>query len=101
MHVDMEGRRLWVTDGSMSEEDVLKAGQKGFMVPDDVEVLDVEFPGNNKIISGLADISFYTDGHSDMALIHIEDSDNNQLSLLIEPFLSRVKLYEKYSQFED
>ena len=101
MHIDMEGRQLWVTDESMSEEEVLKAGQKGFMVPDDVEVLDVEFPGNNKIISGLADIHFYTHGYSDMALIHIQDNDNNQLSFLIEPFLPKVKLYEKYSQFED
>jgi len=100
MHIDMEGRQLWFTDESMSEEQILKAGQKGFMVPDDVEVLDVEFPGNNKIISGLVDIHFYTDGHSDMALIHIQDNDNNQLSFLIEPFLSKVKLYEKYSQFE-
>ena len=101
MHIDMEGRQLWVTDESMSEEEVLKAGQKGFMVPDDVEVLDVEFPGNNKIISGLADIHFYTHGYSDMALIHIQDNDNNQLSFLIEPFLPKVKLYEKYLQFED
>ena len=101
MHVNMESRRLWVTDESMSEDEVLKAGQKGFMIPDDVEALDVEFPGNNKIISGLANINFYANGYSDMALIHIEDDDNNQLSFLIEPFLSKVKLYEKYSGFED
>ena len=101
MHVDMESRRLWVTDESMSEEEVIKAGQKGFMIPDDVEVLDVEFPGNNKIISGLTNINFYANGYSDMALIHIKDNDDNLLSLLIEPFLSKVKLYEKYSGFED
>jgi prepilin-type N-terminal cleavage/methylation domain-containing protein len=100
MYVDMESRQLWVTDESMSEEEVLKAGQQGFLIPDDVEVLDVEFPGNNKIISGLADICFYPDGHSDMALIHIKDDDNNRFSFLIEPFLSKVKLYEKYSGFE-
>ena len=100
MYVDMESRQLWVTDESMSEEEILKAGRQGFLIPDDVEVLDVEFPGNNKIISGLADICFYPDGHSDMALIHIKDDDNNQLSLLIEPFLSKVKLYEEYSEFE-
>lgn len=101
MYVDMERRQLWVTDESMSEEEVLKSGQQGFMVPDDVEVLDVEFPGNNKIISGLADICFYPDGHSDMSLIHIKDDDNNRFSFLIEPFLSKVKLYEKYLGFED
>ncbi len=101
MHVDMETRQLWVTDESMSEDEVLKAGQKGFLIPDDVEVLDVEFPGNNKIISGLANINFYANGYSDMALIHIKDNDDNQLSLLIEPFLSKVKLYEKYSGLED
>ncbi len=101
MHVNMESRRLWVTDESMSEDEVLKAGQKGFMIPDDVEALDVEFPGNNKIISGLANINFYANGYSDMALIHIKDNDDNQLSFLIEPFLSKVKLYETYSGFEN
>lgn len=100
MYVDMESRQLWVTDESMPEEEILKAGRQGFLIPDDVELLDVEFPGNNKIISDLADICFYPDGHSDMALIHIKDDDNNQLSLLIEPFLSKVKLYEEYSEFE-
>ena len=101
MHIDMESRQFWVTGESMSEEDVLKTGQQQFLIPDDVEVLDVEFPDNNKIISGLADICFYPDGHSDMALIHIRNDDNNQFSLIIEPFLSKVKLYEKYSDFED
>ncbi len=100
MHVDMESRRLWVTDEFMSEEEVIKSGQKGFMIPDDVEALDVEFPGNNKIIFGMASINFYADGYSDMALIHIKDNDDNYLSILIEPFLSKVKLYEKYSGFE-
>jgi len=100
MHVDMQSKRLWVTDESMSEEEVLKSGQKGFMFPDDVELIGVEFPGNNKIISGRADICFYTDGHSDMAVIHVEDDDNNRLSFFIEPFLSKVKLYEEYSGFE-
>ena len=101
LHVDMDTNRLWISNESMSEEDLLEEAQKGFALPDEVTLLDVEYPGKGKVSSGQADIFFYKKGYSDKALIHMESEDAGQVSVLIEPFLSKVKLYEIYAGFDD
>jgi len=101
LHVSLDENKLWVTNEAMSEEELENARLKGFELPEDIRVNDVEYPNLEKTSTGRADICFYKKGYSDMALIHIEDNSNKQLSLLIEPFLSRVKLYEGYVGFED
>ena len=101
LHLDIAPGRLWTTNEFMREEELENAREKGYELPNDVKLLDVEYPGKGKIALGIADICFYKTGYSDKALIHIEDSDNKQLTFLIEPFLSGVKLFEKYAGFED
>jgi len=101
LHVDLDDNRMWVTDELMSEEEMQNAEQQGFELPDDINLVDVEYPGKDKILFGQADIYFYKKGYSDKALIHIEDSNNERLSFLIEPFLSKVRLYEEYVEFEN
>lgn len=99
LHLDLDAKRLWVTHESMSAEELEAAEQKGYALPDDVILLDVETPGKGKVTSGRADIHFYKKGYSDRALIHIEE-DNHRRSFLIETFLTRVRLYEEYVEFE-
>jgi len=100
-HIDLDNNRMWVSNELMSEEEMQNAEKKGLELPDDVNLLDVEYPDKDKILFGQTDIYFYKKGYSDKALIHIEDSDNKQLSFLIEPFLSDVRLYEEYVEFEN
>lgn len=101
LHVTMDTGKLWVSNESMSEEELDNAENGGFELPDDVKVLDVEFPGKGKVVFGRADISFYRQGYSDRALIHIEDESYNQRSFLIETFLPKVRLYEGYVAFDE
>ncbi|MCJ7616426.1 MAG: type II secretion system GspH family protein [Desulfobacterales bacterium] len=101
LNVDLDNNRMWVTDELMSEEEMQNAEQQGFELPDDINLVDVEYPGKDKILFGRTDIYFYKKGYSDKALIHIEGSNNKQLSFLIEPFLSKVELYEEYVEFEN
>lgn len=101
LHIDIDTDRLWITNESMSEEEVEKALLKAFELPDDISLLDVEYPEKEKVSSGQADIFFYKKGYSDRALVHISNEDNERFSFLIETFLSRVKLFEKYVSFEE
>jgi len=100
LHVGIDENRLWVTNESMTEKELENARLKGFELPEDVRVKDVEYPGGEKVSAGQADICFYKKDYSDMALIHIQDNGDKQLSLLIEPFLSKIKLYQEYVGFE-
>lgn len=101
LHVDLDNAKLWVSDESMVEETLKDAEDRGFALPSDVKVMDVEYPDKGKIVFGRANISFYKQGYSDTAFIHIEDGNNGYRSFLIETFLTKVKLYEEYVTFED
>lgn len=101
LHINLDSNRLWMTNELMSEQELQNAAQNAYVLPDDIQVLDVEYPDEEIITEGQADIHFYKRGYSDKAMIHIENNDHEQLSFLIEPFLSRIKVYEKYEGFED
>ena len=100
LHIDMDTHRIWDTDESMSEENRENASLNAYVLPGNVRIVEVEFPIGGKISSGRADIRFYKTGHTDKALIHLDDGER-QLSFLIEPFLTKVKVFEKYASFED
>ena len=101
LHLSLDSNRLWVTDEIMSPEELEVAAANGYELSDDIKLLDVEYPNQEKISVGRADIYFYKKGYSDKAIIHMTNNDNEIFSFLIEPFLSRVRLYNKYIEFEN
>jgi prepilin-type N-terminal cleavage/methylation domain-containing protein len=101
LHLSLDSNRLWVTDDTLSAEELEDAAAMGYNLPEDIKLLDVEYPDKEKISVGRADIYFYKKGYSDKAIIHVTNNHNEVLSFLIEPFLSRVRLYNKYLEFED
>jgi hypothetical protein len=101
LHMNLDSNRLWITHQEMPEEALQSAETNGYKLPDDIKLLDVEYPDQEKISVGQADIYFDGKGYSDKAIIHLENDDNERLSFLIEPFLHRVRLYNRYVGFED
>ena len=93
-------KKMWITNEAMSDEEQLAAEQKGFKLPPNLRVRDVEFPDNKIISSGRTQISFYPKGYSDQAVIHLENKDE-KISFRIEPFLSTVKIFEEYVSLQD
>ena len=101
LNIDMDSNSMWVSHASMTEDELQDASQNAYKLPDDIRVLAVEYPHDDKIEAGRADIYFYEKGYSDMAIIHIENSDSEQFSFLIEPFLQQVKMFPDYVGFEE
>ncbi len=101
LNVDIDANRFWVTTEPTPETGSTDSGQKVYQLPEDISVLDVEYPGKGKITSGQTEIRFYKNGYSDKAMIHIESDSGNPSSFLIETFLSNVRLYNQYLGFED
>lgn len=89
-------------DQEIEDEDVLEeapAKQKIFELPSDVHIMDVEFPDQDRISVGETEIYFYNKGYSDHAIIHMEDSDGNRYSFMIEPFLPSIRRIDDYVSF--
>jgi prepilin-type N-terminal cleavage/methylation domain-containing protein len=100
LHFDLDSGRVWETNESMSQDDIEQAVLDSYTLPNDLRIIDIEFPIKGKINSGQAAISFYKAGYTDKALVHMQDGDT-YLSFLIEPFLPNVQFFEKYASFED
>ncbi|MDY6904800.1 MAG: prepilin-type N-terminal cleavage/methylation domain-containing protein [Thermodesulfobacteriota bacterium] len=68
-------------------------------VPDDMQLLDVAFPGGEVVRTGSGIIHFYPKGYTDRAVIHLLDGDD-RVSYYFAPFLAEVKIFDGYWMFE-
>ncbi len=95
LNIDFDEGKIWAQDESMEEDDIEKARKNGYKIPEDVRIANVEYPDGRVISSGVAVINFYKGGYSDKAIIHLEE-DEERISLMIEPFLPKIKLKKEY-----
>jgi prepilin-type N-terminal cleavage/methylation domain-containing protein len=100
LHLDLDSGRVWETHESMTQEDIENAALDSYELPEDLRIIDIEYPSQGKVYSGQAEIVFFKAGYTNKALVHMQDGDA-YLSFLIEPFLSHVQFFEKYANFED
>ena len=101
LHLDLDAGRIWESSAAMTPDDLEQAALNGsYALPAGVRLVDVEFARKGKRNSGLAQITFYRTGYADKVLIHLQE-DETYRSLLIEPFLSDVTVFEKYASFDD
>ncbi len=100
MHIDLDKGTLWTSSDGMAAEETEKAIQKNFQLPDDLNLIDVEYPGMGKVTTGRADIFFYKENFSQMAFIHVEKDGYHKMTFQIEPFLPAPKLFDEYVEFE-
>lgn len=101
LHVSLDSNKLWITHEAMLEEALQSAETNAYILPEDIKLLDVEYPDQEKISAGQTDIYFNEKGYSDKAIIHLENDNNEKISFIIEPFLLRVRLYNSYEEFEN
>lgn len=100
LHADMEDASFWISDESMSEEQT-RAAQKTpeYKLPEDIRLVGVKYPSKGMVSAGSAAIRFHKNGYSDKVIIYLKD-DDQEMSFLIEPFLSKVKYYDGYADFD-
>jgi general secretion pathway protein H len=99
LYVDLDNRMMWTGGKADSESQETASKENQYKLPEGMDLLDVEFPGMEQKTSGIVEIYFYPKGYSDKAVIHIRDNDHNRHSYVIEPFLSEVKIYDRYIEF--
>ena len=100
MHLETGAGRIWISSEAMDEDALEAARENGVVLSDGMEILDVEYPGIRNIGARKYTIRFRKQGYSDFALVHITSKGEN-LTLEIEPFLSRVELLDGHVFLED
>lgn len=101
LHFDLESNLLWKDTPDMTEEEQVLARENALSLPAGVRILDVWFKGRGKKMTGEASILFSKKGYVQKSAIHLGCEDDREFTLLLSPFLGRVKLIDKYVDFED
>jgi len=82
------------TETDMLDEE--ESAKQTIPLPDDVTI-EVMYPNGDTRSSG--SINFYPTGYADTVAIHLTKDDYDYLTLVVEPFLSKVRIYEEYWEF--
>jgi prepilin-type N-terminal cleavage/methylation domain-containing protein len=101
LHVDLEANRFWTDSEGMLEEERLSANEKAVSLPEGINLLDVWFRGKGKKQDGVVVIRFSKKGYVQESAIHLSSDDGRQFTLLLSPFLGKIKAFEDYMEFED
>lgn len=98
--IDLSNRRMWIVNETMDEAAAqAAASNKALSLPDAIQYMDVQFPEQERISSGTAEVRFYPAGYSDQVLIHLETDDDEKLTYLVEPLLPKVKIFDEWIEF--
>jgi prepilin-type N-terminal cleavage/methylation domain-containing protein len=100
LHIDLETNRIWETAEAMTPEETDRAVRRAQPLPGGGRVVGVDFPRQGRVNAGRVEIRFSRDGHSDRVLIHLQHGDT-YTSFLLEPFLSQVKMFDRWIGFDD
>jgi len=98
---DIEKGKYWSETGNMREAELLEVRGQTSTIPDDVRILDIDCYGSEKKVDGEAGIRFSRKGYVGYTLIHLGDNNDRKFTLILEPFIGKVKIMEDYLNFED
>jgi general secretion pathway protein H len=98
---DLESNRYWVEYEDITPEDLAHARENADAFPEGVRVLDIWFKGKGKEMTGETTIKFTRQGYVQQSVIHLGSEDGRKFTLVLSPFLGRVKVLEDYIEFED
>ena len=101
LHFDLESNLLWVDSTDMSEEERALANEKASPLPKGIRVLDIWLKGEGKKMTGEAAIVFNSKGYVQQSAIHLASDDDRNFTLVLSPFIGRIKVLGEYIEFED
>lgn len=98
---DLGKGKYWYEASDMYDSDLRRVREQAQTFPEDVRILDIDQYGSEKKVDGETGIRFSRKGYITYSLIHLADKSDRKFTLVIEPFLGKVKIKEDYLNFED
>jgi len=100
LHLDLDANRFWVSYGSMTDEERAVASEEGSNLPPDIRIHDVWIKEKGTLVEGATRIRFAMRGYTQKSAIHLSSEDGRELTLILSPFLGKVKVINKYVDLE-
>jgi prepilin-type N-terminal cleavage/methylation domain-containing protein len=101
LHVNMGSNLIWVGFEGMSQEESELARKNAFQLSQDVSIVDVWRMDKDKKVDGEAIVRISCKGYLEYSIIHLEDDDGREFSIVLQPFLGNIKSYDRYVENRD
>ena len=100
LNFDLDSNRFWISFRSMTDEERAVAREEGSSLPAGVRIHDVWIKGDGKKVEGETRIRFTRRGYTRQSAIHLSSEDGREFTLVLSPFLGKVKVIERYVDFD-
>jgi general secretion pathway protein H len=99
LHLDLDNNLIWAHSADITPEARDEIKKRAFKLREEVDILDVYLFGKEKITHGEALIRFSRKDYMHPAVVHLAQNER-RFTLVFEPFLSTVRTYNKYVDFQ-
>ncbi|MDA3831765.1 MAG: hypothetical protein PF495_00040, partial [Spirochaetales bacterium] len=99
LRLDLGNNLIWTYNADMTPEARDERKKRAFRLPEEVNILDVCLFEKEKVTDGEAMIMFSRKDYTQPAVVHLSQKDR-RFTLVFEPFLSSVRTYDKYIDFQ-
>lgn len=100
--IDLDKRKYYVsllnTDRRFEKTELTFA--KETTLPDKIVFTEARTATQGVVKSGKAVIHFFPSGFSDLSVIHLKDSNKNEMTLMVHPLTGRVKIFAGYKDIK-
>ncbi len=100
LHFDLNSGQFWRYSADMTPEKRDEMKKLSFHLQDGVKITDIYCIGNNKQSEGEIQVRFFKKGYCQPTVIHLSNGENYS-TVVINPFLENVTVYNRYIDFED
>ena len=99
LHLDLDNNLIWAHSADITPEARDEIKKRAFKLREELDILDVYLFGKEKITHGEALIRFSRKDYMHPAVVHLAQNER-RFTLVFEPFLSTVRTYNKYVDFQ-
>jgi Tfp pilus assembly protein FimT len=92
LYLDVYGEKMWSTSDGMDGEQRESSQNQSYRFPESLKLMHVDLPLKREKKENIAKIDFYPQGYSDKAVIYLVKDREKKFSLVVEPFLSNVRI---------
>jgi prepilin-type N-terminal cleavage/methylation domain-containing protein len=99
---DLEKNEYWhELAGNTAEGSELAYENNVKNLPHGVRITDIWIKDKGKQMAGEITLKLRKEGYAQQSAIHLESEDGREFTIVVSPFLPRIKVLEKYIELED
>jgi len=98
LHIDLTNPAFWSYPADTTAEKRMELRKGAYRVPEGIRIVDVRQADQGKKTDGEVLVHFFRRGYVEPTIVHLA-KDDRSFTLVFNPFLQAMTVYEKYVDF--